>query len=231
MTDTRWDRWAAASGVVFVVLALAAFLFAYDLPTAGDSNEQILSYFRENDTAVTWQAFLFGLAAIAFVWFFGTIAASIRKAEADPAGRLPAIVVIAAATTAGLYLVGIGVTTTLAKTAETIEAGTAGAIYELSSTAFTLTDFTAATITFAIAVAIVRTGLLPASSAYAAAAVGVLLIVHSAGALLSDSDAFGPGGIVGVIAFLAFLAWTLTASWLLMQRVAAESPAPRMAPT
>lgn len=231
MTGTRWDRWAAGSGVVFVVLALAAFLFAYDMPTAGDSNEAILSYFTENDTAVTWQAFLFGLAAIAFVWFIGTIAASMRRAEADPAGRLPAITVVAGATTAALYLVGIGGTTTLAKSAGEIEAATAGAMYELSNTAITLSDFTAAALVMAISLAIVRTALLPAWTAYAGTAVVALLIVHGAGALLTDSDAFGPGGIVGVIAFLAFLAWTLATSSLLMQRVTVEAPTARMAPT
>jgi hypothetical protein len=231
MTDIRWDRWAAGSGIAFAVLAVAAFLFAYDLPTAGDSSTQIVSYFQDNDTAVLWQAFLFGLAAIAFLWFTGTIAASIRRAENDPAGRIPAIIVAAGATSAALYLAGIGALVTLAKSAGELEPATARVIYEASAAAFTLTDFTAIVFVAAISLGVVRTGLLAPWIAYAGAVAIVVGIVHAFGALLSDAEAFGPGGVIGIISFLVFLAWTLATSALLVQRIAAEVPTPRMAPT
>jgi len=231
MIDTRWERWAAASGVVFVVLAVVAFLFAYDSPTRGDTSEAILSYFNENDTAIAWQAFVFGLSAIAFIWFVGTLAATVRRAENDPAGRLPAIIVTAGATSAGLFLAGTGANLALANSAGEIEAATARTVYEIGAGAFTITDFTAATLVLAVALAVVRTALLPVWTAYLGVTAAAILIVDAFGGIVTDSDAFGPGSVFGTIAFLVFLAWTLVTSALLAQRVGAEVPTARMAPT
>jgi hypothetical protein len=231
MSDTRWERWAAASGVAFAVLAIVGFLFASDLPQAGSTGDEVLTYFRDNDTAVTWQVLFFGLAVIAFLWFVGTIAAAIRRAENDPAGRIPAITVVAGATAAALYMGGEAAILSLAKNAGELEAGTALAVHGASTTAFLLTDFVAATFVAAVALGVLRTGLLPTWIPYAGAAYVVIALVDGVGGTLSESDAFGAGGIIGIISFLAFLAWTLVTSATLTQRVAATTPAPRMAPT
>lgn len=231
MTDTRWERWAAATGVAFVVLAVIGFVFAPDLPKTGASSDEILSWFRDNDTAVARQAFFFGLAVMAFLWFIGTLAASIRRAENDPAGRLPAITVVSGATAAALYLGGTAAILGAADAAGELEAGTARALYELGTGAFLLTDFVAATFVVAVSLAVIRTALLPAWIAYAGPIYVVLAITDGAGGILSDSEAFGAGGVMGIISFLAFLAWTLVTSALLTQRALAQAPAPRMAPT
>jgi hypothetical protein len=231
MSDTRWERWAAATGVAFVVLAVVGFIFAYDLPQTGSTGDEVLTYFRDNDTAVTWQALFFGLAVMAFLWFVGTLASSIRRAENDPAGRIPAIVVVSGATAAALYMGGEAAILSLAKSADSLEAGSALTLHTASTTAFLLTDFVAATFVIAVALGVMRTGLLPTWIAYGGAVFVVLALIDGVGGTLSDSDAFGSGGFFGTISFLAFLAWTLVTSATLMQRVAATAPTPRMAPT
>ncbi|HEV8688566.1 MAG TPA: hypothetical protein VGQ84_14885 [Gaiellaceae bacterium] len=231
MSDMRWERWAAASGVAFVVLAVIGFLFAYDLPKAGSSGDEVLTYFRENDTAVTWQALFFGLAVIAFLWFIGTLASAIRRAENDPAGRIPAITVVAGATAAALYMGGEAAILSLAKNADQLEAGSALTLHGASTTAFLLTDFVAATFVTAVALGVMRTALLPTWISYAGAVFVVIALIDGVGGILSDSDTFGSGGFIGTISFLAFLAWTAVTSATLTQRVAATAPTPRMAPT
>lgn len=231
MTDMRWERWAAASGVVFAVLAVVGYLFATDIPARGATGDEIVTWFTENDTAAMWESFFFGLAVVAFLWFIGTLAASIRRAENDPAGRIPAIVVITGATAAALYMGGQAGVLALAQAGTELEAGTALAIHQTATSAFALTNFVVAGLVFAVSLAIMRTGLLPTWLAYAGGLYIVLAIVDGVGSTLSTSDTFGSGNALGIISFLAFLAWALITSALLMQRVGAQAPEARMAPT
>jgi hypothetical protein len=230
MTDTRWDRWAAASGVAFAVLAIVGYLFAMNIPARGSSGEEVTTWFADNDTAVMWESFFFGLAVVAFLWFVGTLAAAIRRAENDPAGRLPAIIVITGATAAALYMGGQAGLLTLAQ-ATGLEAGTALAIHHTAGSAFALTNFVVVALVTAVSLAITRTAFLPAWLAYAGGVYVIVALVDGIGTTLSTNDTFGAGNPLGVISFVAFLAWTLITSALLTQRVMATEPTPRMAPT
>ena len=64
--------------MVFVVIALVAFLIS--LGPDDTSGQGIASYFAQNDNAVEWQQFLFGVSGIFFIWF----AAPERRSFADP---------------------------------------------------------------------------------------------------------------------------------------------------
>jgi hypothetical protein len=215
----RTQRIAHASGIAFVATALVAFFIA-GAPEAGATNEEVVSHFRENENAYKWQALLFGLAAVFFVWFFGVLAARIRRAENDPAGRLPAIVVLASATTAALYVVGVAAWTSLAKTAQ--EEGATRALFDLGDQSFALSNFTAATLVLAVALAVFRTALLVEWAAWAGAALVAVLVINGVVQVFSDGDA---ATALGYIAFLAFLAWALLVSSLLTwERTEASRP-------
>lgn len=231
MTDTRWERGAAGTGVAFAVLAIVGYLFATDMPARGSTGDEILTWFRENDTGVMWQAFFFGVALLAFLWFIGTLAAAIRKAENDPAGRLPAITVITGATAGALYMGGEAGLLAIAQAPNEFEAGTALAIHQTATAAFAFTNFVVIGLVVAVSMAVMRTGLLPTWSAYLGGVYVVIAIVDGIGSTLSTSDAFGAGNAFGIISFLAFLGWTLITSVLLVQHVGAEAPRARMAPT
>jgi hypothetical protein len=215
----RWQRFAHASGIAFVVTALVAFLIA-GAPETGATGEEVVSHFRENENAYKWQALLYGLAAAFFVWFFGTVAARIRRAENDPAGRLPAIVVLASATTGALYVVGVAAWTSLAKTAQ--EEGATRALFDLGDQAFALANFTAAALAFAVALAVLRTMLLDEWVAWGGIALAAILVVTGVVQVFSDGDA---ATVLGYIAFLAFLAWALALSALLTWERTSERPA------
>jgi hypothetical protein len=223
MVKRRWgagapwaEQIAFGTGVVFVVLALIAFLLAGG-PEADATGDEIVSHFRENANAIEWQGALFGLAAGFLLWFGGSVAAALRRAEGDPAGRLPAIAVAAAGASVALYLTGVGAWTALAKSSG--EEGTTRALFDLGDVVFALSSFTAAVFVWALSTGIMRTRLLPDWVGWLGTVLTVYLVIAAFIDTLSD-DA-GPG-ITGQIAFLGFQAWVLITSVLLVLRVRRE---------
>jgi hypothetical protein len=212
MVERRWiadspraERIALGSGIVFVILALIAFLIATG-PDGGASSDEILSYFGDNDAAIKWQALLFGLSGAFFLWFGGTLASVIRRAEGDPAGRLPAIIVAAIAASTALFFIGMASWLTLAETGESI------ALYGLGESVFGLVDFTAAAFVWAASLGVLRTRLLQEWVGWLGALLTVLLLVDGVVQALGDSSAVQT---MTEITFFAFLVWVFIASSLL----------------
>ena len=230
--DPRLDRWATATGIFFVFFAILAYLLAPGVPQADDSDAEVLDWFVDNDTAVLWQVFLFGVATIFFLWFFGVLAGRLRRAEAGPGGRLPFVIVASAGASAGLYMLGIACFGTVARMAP----DTSRTLFELGNMVFTVNEFVALVLVAAVSLGVLRTGLLAEWLAWAGGVFVVLALVDAAGRTIGNSDAFGAGGVFGSLTFLAFLAWTLATSVLLWQATPVEpvtvvqEPGPEPAP-
>jgi hypothetical protein len=222
----NWDRWAAGTGVGFVLAAAVAFLIVPDPPTADDGSEFVLNFFALNDSDFLWQSFFFGLAGVFLLWFGGTLAVALRRAEGDTPGRMPAIVATTAATSVALFLLGVIAWGALASGVEVMDQGVAYGLYQFGNFAFVMTDFPAAAFAFSVALGVVRSGLLPASVGWVGAVVGVLLLANAGGRLLADSSDFAAGGNVNRIIFVLFLFWIFVTSVFLMQR----TPVARRAP-
>lgn len=222
MVDRGWaadsprvERMALASGVIFVILALIAFVIAAG-PDGGATDSEILSYFRDNDAALKWQALLFGLAGAFFLWFGGTLASVVRRAEGDPAGRLPAIIVASVAASVAIYFVGMTAWLTLAETGDGV------ALFHLGESAFGLSGFPAAAFVLAGSLAILRTRILQEWVGWLGAVLTALLLVDGVVQALGDSSAVQT---LGEITFFAFLVWVFIASGLLVsQRVPKLTP-------
>lgn len=215
--DPRWERWVTASGIVFVFLAVLAYLMAPGLPQVNDSDAEVADWFIDNQERIRWQVFLFGLATIFFLWFFGMLAGRVRSAHGQ--GRLPAVIVAAAGASAALFLVATASFGALARQPSDGQR----ALFELGHMVFALNEFAAVTLIAAASIAILRTRVLPEWLAWAGGAFVVLGLLDAAGRTLADSGAFGPGSVVGTLTFLVFLAWTLAASILLWQATPAEA--------
>jgi hypothetical protein len=213
MVDRGWvadspraERIALSSGVLFVVLAVIAFLIAGG-PDGGASDSEILSYFRDNDAALKWQALLFGLGGAALLWFGGTLASVIRRAEGDPAGRLPAIIVASVGASVAIYFVGMTSWLTLAET------GQNATLFHVGESAFGLTDFTAAAFVGAASLGVLRTRIVQDWVGWLGALLTVLLLVDGVVQALGDSNAVRT---LAQITFFAFLVWVFIASSLLV---------------
>jgi hypothetical protein len=49
-----WERWAAATGIGFVVAAALGFLIVPDPPSVDEGSEFVLNFFTVNDSDVLW---------------------------------------------------------------------------------------------------------------------------------------------------------------------------------
>ena len=227
----RWGPLAAGSGIVFVILALVAFFIAGG-PEAEATSDEIFEYFADNDTAVKWQGFLFGLSGVFLLWFAGTVASVVRDADPESGGRLRAISLAGAAASAAIYYTGLAAWVALATTIGGNEAtpGTvdvAQGLCYLGDMALALSNFTAAVFVGAASIALLRTRLLADWIGWLGLAVAAYLIVNSAVQIFSDSEA---ASLIGTIAFLAFLAWVLVTSALLARWWAGREVPPEAAP-
>jgi hypothetical protein len=216
-----WERWASATGIGFVVAAALGFLIVPDPPSVDEGSEFVLNFFSVNDSDVLWQSFFYGLAGVFLLWFAGTLAGALRRAESDHAGRLPAIIVASAAAATALFLLGVIAWGSIASGVEVMDQGVAYGLYQFGNYAFVITDFPAATFVWAVSFGVARTVFLPTSVAWVGGVVGLLLLVNAGGRLLADESTFAAGGTTGTIIFIFFIFWVLVTSIFLVQRVPA----------
>ena len=223
-----WERWAAGTGVAYVAFAIIGFFFVPDVPQPSTGNEELLAYFAVKTEELSFQVFFFGLAAISFLWFIGTVAGALRRAE-DGAAGLAAVTVAAGATANAIFLAGMVCWSALATSADTIlDQGVARGLYDAGRFAYTLSGLPAAAFVLAVSSGVLRTRFLPSAVGWAGLALALVLVLDVAGATIGDDADFGPTGTYGVVTFLLFLAWIFVTSLLLMQRV---SPQRRAAET
>jgi Domain of unknown function (DUF4386) len=223
-----WERWAAGTGVLYVVFAIIGFFFLPDPPQPSTPNEELLVYFEGKTDELFYQVFFFALAAISFLWFVGTLAAALRRAEDGTTG-LSEIAVAAGATANAIFIAGMVSWSAMAASADTIlDQGVARGLYDVGRFAYTLSGVPAAAFVLAVSFGALRTRFLPAALGWAGLLLVVVLVLDVAAATIGDNDDFGPTGSYGVVTFLLFLAWIFVTSLLLVQRA---SPRRRAAET
>lgn len=221
------ERWSAASGVGYVLLAVIGFIFVPDPPAPSISNEGLLAFFEENTQELAFQVFFFGLASICFLWFVGTLAGAMRRAEDDRALRLHAIALAGGTAAMAVFVTGTVFWAAMAASADSVlDQGVARGLYDLGRYAYTLSGLPAAAFVLAVSVEVLRTGFLPNAVGWAGGVLALILVVDVGGATVGASDDFGPTGSYGVFTFLLFLVWTLVTSLFLFQRIAPARTAP-----
>jgi hypothetical protein len=99
MAKWNWERLAAGSGILFVVLFIVAFVIPGKPPTMSADNTKWVHYVLSNSREIKVSSILLGLALITFVWFAGSLAARLRYAGES---RLAAIAFGGAVATAAV---------------------------------------------------------------------------------------------------------------------------------
>lgn len=217
----QWDVVSSAAGMMFAVLSLVAYLLT-GRTSANRSNAEILSFFAAHRTAVEVQAILFGIAALALLWFAGRLAGLLGGGVGAAPSRLPTIVVAGAAASVAVFLVGVAAFTALAQ--QSGAAGVNRSLFDLGDLAFGLSAFTAATFLEGAAVGIMRTALLPRWVALAGASLVSLLLADGIVRMLSAGHS---AAVLGAVTFFLFLAWVFVASGLLTLRELGTASQPR----
>jgi len=217
MNDDRYVEYGAATGILFVVLAIVGF--AVVIPTPPDLNapaQEWSSYFLGHHDAVRAGIVILAVALFAFIWFLGTLTSVLRIATGTP--RLPSIVFAGGILGIASLMIGLAAEAVAAYRPQGVDPLITRALNDI----FVLVGVAAipAFVAFfaASALVILRTGAFPAW-------LGWLLVVAAAvqpltfGALFTKNGAFAGDGALGlfvplIVSFVAILALSaLITAW------------------
>jgi hypothetical protein len=217
MAEDRWERLGAATGIVFVVLAVAGLLFVDIPPEPGAPAEEVVAYSLENRDGLLIQSYLFGLAGIFFLWFLGSLRAYLRRAEGDT-GRLSAVAFGAGIGTLAAFGTGTGIAAAIAYSiAGQSDPGVTVALSRVVALAFTFTAFPLIALVASTALIGGRTKALPAWHGMLGWLLIPVAVVSSMATFFADGP-LAPGGIYGYALFGLFLVWLLAASALIIKQ-------------
>src|SRR5436309_15261920 len=89
VADAKGRRWDAATGIGFAIFSIVALALPGTPPKADDPTSKIASFLGDHRKEVLVGNFLFGIAAIFFIWWVGTLRSYLRSGEGGE-GRLSA---------------------------------------------------------------------------------------------------------------------------------------------
>jgi hypothetical protein len=194
------------SGVLAVLLILAAFIVGGESPEADDSLREVISYYSDNGSEVEIASALLALGSFFFLLFSATLSDLLRRARPDSvvASRLSLAGGIVFAVGATLFA-GLGFAA--ADVVDDIAPGGIQAINALSSDMFFTVAVGTGAFLLGAGVAAQRSRLLPSWLAWAAIVIGVVAITP-----------------LGFFGFLAMGIWVLIVSVMLAMRADDREP-------
>ena len=217
----NWERWARASGIGFVVLAVASFIIFGEQPKVDASADEIAAFYDGDRGRVLTAVPIFALAFMLFLWFAGAIANALREAGE---GRLGLTIIAFAAVITGVQFVLGALSLSLAL--NLAAAGDDGIVRGLNTMSWSLdalNSFAVAAFVVAVTVGLRRASLVPKWYAWAGVAAAVLIVLR--GTNWATDGFWSPSGEYSWIAIVAAFAWLLTTSLLLVRAApAAERP-------
>ena len=215
MPRTSWERIAATSGILFVVVLVASF-FTPETPDADDPTAEIVETVADDRSGLLTGAYLGSLAALLFLIFTAGLWTSLRRREPEPG---PSVLVLLGGLGSSLIvLIANAATVALVYAAdEGREPEAVRALFELDESLFLGVAMTSAAFYGGVALSALATRSLPAWLAWLAAALAIAFPVALLGIFSEDEE----GGVLGGIFFAAFLVnvvWILAASIVLLTR-------------
>lgn len=183
------ERLAPLSGVAVVPLALAGLILwegPADRPEFDAAPGLMLTYFRDQD-AVILGGFLFMLAAVAFLWFTGSLRAALREFE-GASGRLSALAYAGGVITTACMLVMPGANVLGAVYADQLSPMSAQIFFLFANAFLYPAAMAAAVLTGATGLAGLRTGALPRAAAWLSLLLALWLLIPPIGAAAGDPE-------------------------------------------
>ena len=216
MPNDRWERIAAASGIVFVTLVIIHAIMIGTPPKHDDPAAKVAAYFVDNRTKILTSWYIVGLGMVFFLWFLGSLRQVLAQAEGGT-GRLSSVVFGSGVMLITLLAVHGAVDATLAfNVAGEGNQAVVRALYGLSMMlASGFLSFPDAAFFLAASVVIVRTGVISRWLGWAALPIGLVQLLGG-GAILATSGPFAADGAIGYITFITLMLWILAASILMV---------------
>jgi hypothetical protein len=220
----RHARYAAATGIFFVVIVIIAFLVQSKPPATDATAAEVLEYVKDHRDNLHLVQAIFGLAGFFFIWFIGALRSLLGRAEGGDA-RLATTAYGGGLIAVATLMVGFG----LAATAELHPAGDpeiTRALWDASLIVPAVGAPAAAVFFFANSLSILRSGYLPSWLGW----LGIVTAVFNAigiSPVFTDHGAFAGDGVLGFfIGFALFLIWILAASIVLVRKLGEGEAAP-----
>jgi hypothetical protein len=225
MKGMNWERYAGATGIVFVVLWVVAALVMGSPASYDDSGSSIVSWLQDNRREILIATILQGAAAVAYFWYLAALAARVREGGE---ARLGATLFGAGIVVAGVSTVCSLITAGLAYGIEqNTDAAIVKALYDLALVGSPMIGWAAAALALATGIATLRSGIFAAWFGWLSVAGAAWFVL---GGLAFARDGFlAVDGAASMIGLIVFLAWVLVGSGLLTQQAGAAEPAQRSA--
>jgi hypothetical protein len=219
MNDSKWERWSALGGILFVILVVTSAFMPGTPPKTSDSAAKIANFISDNNDAIRWSGFVGALGTIAMFWFLGAVWRVLRRAEGGNP-RLTVVAVLGAGfalvmgAVGGILLSAIGIAGVN---------GSGGALntkflYVLSANLAVATALGIAVFVSAFSIVIVRTGVFPRALGWIGGLIALVAVVAVA-SVSSTRDVFF---VLGFVAFLSFALWLLIISVMMLRGTGSE---------
>lgn len=219
MKRWSWEKTAASTGIVFVILLVAAALIAGEPPKLSDPAQDFVRYFSDKQGAVLLSGLLSGgLGGVFFLWWLGSLRIFLRRHESD-GGRLSAVAFGSGLVALATLIQAIALRSALAfSIASSADASVVHAIYNLSYALDAFNPFAVGTLLGAASISAARSGAFPKWLVWAGGLIGLLRILTGFDVILKES-VFGDEGAIGMLAFVLVLAWVLAASVVMIRAI------------
>ncbi len=200
----RLDRLAPLTGVVFAVLAVAAFGTASGAPSATDSGARVIAFYEAHGSSAKTSDYLWMFALAFFLLFAGSLRGYLRRTPS--AAALSSVVLAGAAVLTAGGCVYFGFDYALATVPSHLAPAAAQALNVLALKLFLPVSAGALVFGIASGLAILRGAQLPRWLGWSAIVIGIATAT--------------PAGLIGLVAFIF---WTAIASILIWKRSGAQS--------
>lgn len=198
MDDRKWERAAGFGGILFVLLIIVTVVLSGEPPTTSDRPGEVAKYFADHLDEIRYTGVIGVVMALPLVWWGASVYRMIERATGNARLGVMAVVGLAVGVTAGAL-------SSVILAAAAIDAAALGPgglrfFYLVASNLNGVLGIGGALVSAAIAVAVIRTGVLPKWFGWYAA-VASLFQTLMALTVGSTRDAVAGVGFIGLISF------------------------------
>jgi hypothetical protein len=212
MDDSKWERWSALGGILFVVLVVAAAVLPGEPPKPGDPAIDVSRWVTDNEQALRWAAYLSALAAVPLLWWLGGLWRMMRRAEGG-SPRL-AVAALGGAVFSGALSVAASVVLSTVAIYGARELGSGIRFFYLLSTGMSGAALLGiAVFVGSISALAIRTQVLPAALGWFGALVALAAVLGGAMVASTRDEYF----VLAMIAYIGASLWILITSVIMLR--------------
>ena len=217
MDDSKWERWGALGGILFVVLVLIGGFLPGNPPKTGDSTADMVKFVADKGDEIRIGGYLGAIAVIPFFWFLASLWRLLRRDEGG-APRLAVVAALGGALAATAGTIGGIILAVLPMARSSLTPGLLRTLYILSANVAFSSLFGIAALVLGASIVFIRTRGMPVWLGYFGILAALVALI-GAGVTVSTNDTLYTLGFIG---FLLAALWVLILS-VLMLRSAPEA--------